>query len=58
MSARNSAKAIVLSRGKILVNRCVSRFGEYYALPGGGQRTGEMLTETETAQPADPGAAA
>ena len=46
MSARNSAKAIVLSRGKILVNRCVSRFGEYYALPGGGQRTGEMLTET------------
>lgn len=44
--ARNSAKAIVLSRGKILVNRCASRFGEYLALPGGGQRKGEMLTET------------
>lgn len=46
MSARNSAKAIVLHEGKILVNRCSSRFGEYYALPGGGQRKGEMLTET------------
>ena len=46
MSIRNSAKAIVLHEGKILVNRCSSRFGEYYALPGGGQRTGEMLQET------------
>ena len=46
LSARNSAKAIVLSRGKILVNRCMSRFGEYYALPGGGQLEGELLTET------------
>ena len=46
LSARNSAKAIVLHEGKILVNRCISRFGEYYALPGGGQRTGEMLGET------------
>lgn len=46
MSARNSAKAIVLHHGKILVNRCNSRFGEYYALPGGGQRKGETLAET------------
>ena len=46
MSARNSAKAIVLHEGKILVNRCASRFGDYFALPGGGQRTGEMLGET------------
>ena len=46
MSVRNSAKAIVVHEGKILVNRCVSRFGEYYALPGGGQNTGEMLSET------------
>ena len=45
-SARNSAKAIVLHEGKILVNRCNSRFGEYFALPGGGQRKGEMLSET------------
>ena len=46
MAVRNSAKAIVMHEGKILLNRCVSRFGEYYALPGGGQRTGEMLNET------------
>lgn len=46
MSERNSAKAIVINRGKLLVNRCVSRFGEYYTLPGGGQKTGEMLTDT------------
>ena len=45
MPVRNSAKAIVLHEGKILVNRCVSRFGEYYALPGGGQREGETLLE-------------
>ncbi len=46
MSARNSAKAIVINNGMLLVNRCQSRFGEYYTLPGGGQKTGEMLTET------------
>ena len=43
---RNSAKAVVLHENKILVNKCISRFGDYYALPGGGQRPGEMLTET------------
>lgn len=42
---RNSAKAIVLHEGRILVNRCVSRFGTYYALPGGGQKHGETLIE-------------
>ena len=46
MSARNSAKGLVVHDGKLLVNRCISRFGEYYALPGGGQNTGEMLSET------------
>lgn len=46
MSVRNSAKAIVISEGRILVNRCESRFGDYFTLPGGGQRSGEMLTET------------
>ena len=43
MSARNSAKGLVIHKGKLLVNRCMSRYGEYYALPGGGQHTGEML---------------
>ncbi len=46
VAVRNSAKAIVVNDGKILVNRCISKFGEYYALPGGGQHTGEMLNET------------
>ena len=46
MSARNSAKGLVIHNGKLLVNKCISRFGEYYALPGGGQHTGEMLGET------------
>ena len=46
LSARNSAKALVVHEGKLLVNRCISRYGEYYALPGGGQRTGELLGET------------
>ena len=46
MSVRNSAKAIVISNGKLLVNRCESRFGDYFTLPGGGQKSGEMLTET------------
>ena len=45
MSIRNSAKAIVLRDGKILLNRCRSRFGVYYALPGGGQKVGETLEE-------------
>ncbi|HIV30989.1 MAG TPA: NUDIX domain-containing protein [Candidatus Pullichristensenella excrementipullorum] len=45
MPVRNSAKALVLRGGKLLVNRCTSRFGEYYALPGGGQREGETLLE-------------
>ena len=46
MNVRNSAKAIVLHNGCILVNRCTSCFGEYLALPGGGQRFGEILTDT------------
>ena len=42
---RNSAKALVLHEDRILLNRCASHYGEYYALPGGGQRPGELLTE-------------
>jgi 8-oxo-dGTP diphosphatase len=45
MPIRNSAKAIVISEGRILLNRCTSRFGEYYALPGGGQNPGESLLD-------------
>jgi len=46
LSARNSAKAIILNNDKILVNRCMSRFGEYFTLPGGGQQIGEILLES------------
>ena len=45
MPIRNSAKAIVLYNGRILLNRCTSRFGDYFALPGGGQNPGETLLE-------------
>ena len=45
MYIRNSAKALVVSDGKVLLNKCYSRLGEYYALPGGGQNPGETLEE-------------
>lgn len=45
MPIRNSAKAIVIDGDRVLLNRCTSRFGEYFALPGGGQNVGETLTE-------------
>ena len=46
MYIRNSAKALVVSDdGKVLLNKCCSRLGEYYALPGGGQNPGETLEE-------------
>ena len=40
MCIRDSAKALIVHGDKILLNRCVSRLGIYYALPGGGQRWG------------------
>ena len=45
MAIRNSAKALILHEGRLLFNKCVSRLGVYYALPGGGQHDGELLTE-------------
>ena len=45
MAIRNSAKALILHDGKLLLNKCISRLGVYYALPGGGQHDGELLTE-------------
>ena len=38
-------KALILHEGRLLFNKCVSRLGVYYALPGGGQHEGELLTE-------------
>ncbi|MDO4546794.1 MAG: NUDIX domain-containing protein [Clostridia bacterium] len=45
MAIRNSAKALVIRDGKILLNRCRARYGVYYALPGGGQKYGETLSD-------------
>lgn len=46
MSIRNSAKAVILHEGKILLNHCVTAAGtEYYDLPGGGQHQFESMEE-------------
>lgn len=43
---RNTAKALIVSNGKILVNRCMTQAGEiYYDLPGGGQHMLETMEE-------------
>ena len=41
---RNSAKAIIVQDGRLLVLKMVDREGDFYILPGGGQRHGEPLT--------------
>ena len=46
MSIRNTAKAIIIKDGKILVNRCHDKqFGDYFSLPGGGQHQYETLQD-------------
>lgn len=43
---RNTAKALLVSDGRILVNRCVTQEGEiFYDLPGGGQHMLETMEE-------------
>src|SRR5688572_13592031 len=42
---RNSAKAIIIQDGAVLLCRCVDAEGDWYVLPGGGQRPGETLIE-------------
>jgi len=43
---RNSAKAIIIRDGCVLLVRVNDEGGEWYVLPGGGQRHGESLHET------------
>jgi ADP-ribose pyrophosphatase YjhB (NUDIX family) len=46
MNVRSTAKAILIDRDKVLLNRCRDRHnGEYYTLPGGGQQACETLDE-------------
>jgi 8-oxo-dGTP diphosphatase len=42
---RDSAKAIIIEDGKLLVNKLMDDRGYWYALPGGGQEPGESLPE-------------
>lgn len=46
MIIRNSAKAIVIHNGRLLVTREHDADGDFYLLPGGGQHPGETLPET------------
>ena len=46
MSVRSTAKAIVINGNKVLLNCCYDKNnGEYFSLPGGGQKTYESLRE-------------
>lgn len=46
MSIRSTAKAIILNKNRVLLNKCVDdNNGEYYSLPGGGQNNYETLEE-------------
>jgi 8-oxo-dGTP diphosphatase len=42
---RNSAKAIIIQDGRLLVLKMVDSEGDFYILPGGGQKHGEPLTD-------------
>ncbi|RLD08108.1 MAG: NUDIX hydrolase [Chloroflexota bacterium] len=43
---RLSAKAIIICDGKLLTMHHLNEDGDYYILPGGGQRNGENLIST------------
>lgn len=46
MSIRSTAKAIIVNKDKVLLNKCFDEEnGHYYSLPGGGQKTCETLEE-------------
>ncbi|WP_435921389.1 NUDIX domain-containing protein [Paenibacillus sp. DYY-L-2] len=42
---RNSAKAIIIRDGKVLLTKNKDDRGHFYLFPGGGQEPGEQLTE-------------
>ncbi|WP_425281649.1 NUDIX domain-containing protein [Planococcus maritimus] len=45
MAIRNSAKAIIVRDGKVLLTTNRDAEGRYYLFPGGGQELGETLPE-------------
>lgn len=44
-SIRNSAKAIIIKDGKLLVNKNMDEGEIFFIMPGGGQEAGETLEE-------------
>ena len=45
LAIRNSAKAIIVQNGKVLLTTNEDAEGSYYLFPGGGQELGETLPE-------------
>lgn len=46
MSIRSTSKAIIINKGKVLLNKCYDeKNGEYYSLPGGGQNQYETMED-------------
>lgn len=43
---RNSAKAVIIDSGRLLLTRNRDHIGTYYLFPGGGQEFGEPLADT------------
>jgi 8-oxo-dGTP diphosphatase len=42
---RNSAKAIIIQDGKLLLTHNLDQSGEYFLLPGGGQDKNELIAD-------------
>jgi ADP-ribose pyrophosphatase YjhB (NUDIX family) len=42
---RNSAKAVILHEGRVLLTRNSDHWGDFYLFPGGGQEFGEVLRD-------------
>jgi ADP-ribose pyrophosphatase YjhB (NUDIX family) len=42
---RNSAKAVILHEGQVLLTRNRDQWGDFYLFPGGGQEFGEVLRD-------------
>ena len=46
MQIRNSVKAFIVKEKKLLTIKGVDHLGDYYLLPGGGQRPGETMHQS------------
>ncbi len=50
---RNSCKTVIFGDGTVLLTRNRDRMGEFFLLPGGGQRMGETLHEAARRETAE-----